>query len=74
MMKIDEHSDESNKDNQSLSSIEKNYIASVIKEIINNGSFNSCELNNNTLLSHDNKFFKLASKIYDLSGTFYYVR
>lgn len=72
MAKLDGISDESETESPSLSLVEKNYIASVMKEVISNGTLNSCD-SANVSSSREDDIVKLARKIYELSGIFYFV-
>lgn len=49
------------------------YITDIIKQIMNNGTLDSCSLNDESLLDEE-ELERITESLYELTSEFYYVR
>lgn len=56
-----------------LMEAEMMYMSDVIKQIVNNGTLDTCSLKNESSFPYKEELEDVIETLYDLTGTFYYV-
>lgn len=66
--------EEGDESEDKLKDVEITYITSIIKQIMNNGTLDTCSLNDESLPLGKEELEEITESLYKLTSAFYYVR
>ncbi|XP_043520500.1 neprilysin-11-like isoform X1 [Frieseomelitta varia] len=69
----EEEEEESTENKLKLKEAETTYITDVIKQIVNNGTLDSCSLNDESSFPDEQDLDEIIETLYELTSTFYYL-
>lgn len=70
--KLENEKEDESEDKQK--DLEIAYITGIIKQIMNNGTLDSCSLNDESLPFDEEELERITESLYELTSEFYYVR
>lgn len=66
--------EEGDESEDKLKDVEMTYITGIIKQIMNNGTLDTCSLNDESLPLDKEELEEITESLYKLTSAFYYVR